>query len=240
MTEEGFAARLGELEADNARLRRLLDAQNAPGELRHRLRGTLALLRAIIQKSARSKEDVEAYAAHLEDRLDAIVRAQAATDDSGEASLAGIVSAELHQYGASEGDQVSLDGPRVLLQPRAAQTVTLAVHELAVNALQHGPLVEGRGRVDVAWRAEAKGEGEMLSISWKEAGPRPLPEVRTKGFGMTVLTEMLRYELQAVTQMDFEADGLRCSIAFPLPAKVGRVDRAPVGPGGAELRSPEL
>ena len=54
--------RIAELEADNRRLRRLLDQRDAPGELRHRLNSTLAMLRVIIRKSAETNRDLHAYA----------------------------------------------------------------------------------------------------------------------------------------------------------------------------------
>jgi len=68
------ATRIAELEADNRRLRQLPDQRNAPGELRHRLRSTVAVLRTIIRRSAQTERDSEAYLGHLEDRLDALAR----------------------------------------------------------------------------------------------------------------------------------------------------------------------
>src|ERR1700710_2546050 len=81
------AERIAELEQDNRRLRQLLDHRDAPGELRPRLRSTLALLRAIIQRSAITGRDLSDYLAHLEDRLEAITNAQALADRHGAAEL---------------------------------------------------------------------------------------------------------------------------------------------------------
>lgn len=121
MTTNDHASRLAELEADNARLRRLLDKSDAPGELRHRLNSTLAMLRVIIQKSAETKRDLPDYVAHLEDRLEAIARAQHAADARGGVDLQGLLSEELLYYNILDGDQLSLQGPLVLLEPRAAR-----------------------------------------------------------------------------------------------------------------------
>ena len=44
MTEDD-APRMADPEADNRRLRHLLEQRDAPDELRHRMRGTLAVLR---------------------------------------------------------------------------------------------------------------------------------------------------------------------------------------------------
>ena len=89
------ATRIAELEVDNRRLRRLLDQRNAPGELRHRLRNTVAMLRTIIRRSAETERDLEAYVGHLEDRLDTLVRAQAAADEHGSVELHKLLSDEL-------------------------------------------------------------------------------------------------------------------------------------------------
>src|SRR4051794_16919895 len=61
MTEETAQSRLAELEADNQRLRRLLDQKGAPSELRHRLRNALAMLRVIVRQSAETNRDIADY-----------------------------------------------------------------------------------------------------------------------------------------------------------------------------------
>src|SRR5579875_3630523 len=111
MTAETDADRIAELEEDNRRLRRLLDQRDAPGELRHRLRSTLALLRAIIHRSASTERDLPGYVAHLEDRLEAVTRAQALADQDGAVDLRTLLGDELLLYGASESERLVLSGP---------------------------------------------------------------------------------------------------------------------------------
>ena len=90
-------AELAALKADNARLRQLLDARNAPGELRHRQRNTFAMLRMLIRSSAEPAEDLETYVSHLEDRLDAVARVQAAIDIFGQVDLADLIDRFLNR-----------------------------------------------------------------------------------------------------------------------------------------------
>lgn len=223
MSDDATAADLSELQADNARLRRLLAARDAPGELRHRLRNTLALLRAIIRQSAETREDVEGYATHLEDRLDAIIRAQDAADRSGEVDLHALIADELHHYRAAEGEQVRLNGPTVLLQPRAAQVLALAVHELAVNAVEFGALMVPGGQIEVEWRSATNEPDTPVTLVWKEAGVALPIEQRRRGFGTKVLEETLRYELKTETAIVFEPNGLCCTVKFPLKPQLGRL-----------------
>jgi two-component sensor histidine kinase len=212
--------RIAELEADNRRLRRLLDQRDAPGELRHRLNSTLAMLRVIIRKSAETKRDLHAYASHLEDRVDAMARAQAAADSHGSVELHNILADELLHYGAKEGEQATLSGPDVHLRPRAGQILALAIHELAVNAVEHGALGAEGGRVDVTWKVETSAATPQLTIIWKERGSAGLAERGPAGFGTEVLTSTIAYELNATADMAFEADVLRCSLSFPLTDRI--------------------
>lgn len=214
--------RIEELEADNARLRRLLDQRHAPAELRHRLRTTISLLRAIIKRSAATERDREQFVAHLEDRLDTIGRAQSAADNLGVIGLIGILTDELLVYGASEGERLVLNGPDIEFQPKSGQVFALAIHELAVNAVEHGSLGSGRGRLEITWTLSEEAIPAMTFV-WKEyvsAAPR---EPDHWGFGTEVLHKVLAYELNAKTEMVFEPDGVRCTISFPLEKAVGEV-----------------
>ncbi len=220
---------LAELRADNARLRRLLDARNASGELRHRQRNTLAMLRMLIRASSEPAGDLEAYVSHLEDRLDAVARVQAAIDVGGQVDLADLIGGELLAYTVREGEQATLAGPTVRLQPHAAQVLALAVHELTINAVEHGCLAQAPGFLDVRWDVRrdvgqapgAAPAAASLTLVWKETGNRGLAEPARRGFGTEVLTETLAYALQAVTALAYEPDGLRCTIRFPLPERIG-------------------
>lgn len=219
------SARIAELEADNRRLRRLLDERGAPSELRHRLRNTAAMLRTIIRKSLRTGRGLEDYAAHLEDRLDALMRAQAAADERGMIEIHNLLADELLHYDAPEGERATLSGPDVELQPQAGQVLALAIHELAVNSVEHGALGTSTGRIEVDWDVATRDGNAVLALNWRERDTAPIAAPGDPGFGTEVLTRTLPYELNAETSLAFEPDGLRCTITFPLPERVGRVSR---------------
>ena len=223
MTADTDAERIAELEEDNRRLRRLLDQRDAPGELRHRLRTTLALLRAVVRKSADTERDLPGYVAHLEDRLDAIARAQAFADQYGEVDLRTLLADELLGYEASEGEKLLLSGPDVRLHPRAGQLLALVFHELAVNAVEHGVLGTEDGQVEISWSVAETGSDKQMLLAWTERGPARSVAPARAGFGTEVLTRMVAYDLKAETKIMFEPGGLRCTVSLPLPAQVGRV-----------------
>jgi two-component sensor histidine kinase len=223
MTADTDAERIAELEEANRRLRRLLDQRDAPGELRHRLRSTLALLRAIVRRSASTERDLPGYVAHLEDRLEAVTRAQGLADQHGEVDLRTLLLDELFHYGASEGERLLLSGPDMGLPPRAGQILALAIHEVAVNAVEHGTLGTNAGRIEVSWSVVGTEPDTSLLLTWTEFGSSPNGEPARRGFGTEVLTRMLPYDLKAETDLVFGPDGLRCTLRFPLPNGVGRI-----------------
>ncbi|MBY0255223.1 MAG: sensor histidine kinase [Methylobacterium organophilum] len=229
-------ARLAQLEADNARLRRLLDETGTPDGLRHGLRDTLAMLRAVLRLSAETAETVDGYATHLEGRLDAIARVRVAADTFGEVSLHTLISDELMVHLIREGEQATLEGPSVRLRPKAAQLMALAVHELCSNAVEHGAFGLSKGGVDVTWAVAGDGTSAPgdLTLVWKETGGTGVTPPSRRGFGMQVLTEMLSYELRATVALAFEPDGLRCTVDCPLIPRIGHLVEDERADEGAE------
>lgn len=221
--------RLAALEADNARLRRLLDEAGVMDSLRHALRDTVALLRTILRRSSETADDVESFVAHLEGRLDALMRMRARTDAFGEADLHLLVSEELMFHLVREGERATIEGPPVRLRPKAAQVLALAVHELVSNGVEHGTLDGIGGRVDVRWWIGREGERDSFSVTWQErGGAGRMGPPKRRGFGREVLETMLAYELGAHTTLSFEPDGLVCHIRFPFDPRIGRL----AGEGG--------
>ena len=217
MTDKSDAELIAELLEDNRRLRRLLDQQDTSGELRHRLRNTLALLRAVIRESANTERDLSSYVGHLGDRLDAISRAQAQADQHGEVNLRTLLLEEIFQYGKHESERFLLSGPDIRLQPKSGQILGLALHELAVNAVEYGALGTDNGHIEIMWSVVQKEPGPQLRLIWKERGLMIGAKPAHRGFGTRVLTHVLAYNLNAETDIIFEDDEFSCTIEFPLP-----------------------
>jgi two-component sensor histidine kinase len=180
------------------------------------------MLRVIIRRSAETNRNLDAYVNHLEERLAAVARAQGTADEKGLVDLHELFVEELVQYQAQEGERVLLSGPEIHLQPKAGQVLALAVHELAINAVEHGAFGAGTGRVEIAWSLTVDEAQTCLTITWKEIGSTGVRQGRHKGFGTEVITNMLAYELKAKTALDYEADGLRCTLSFPLTNRIGQ------------------
>ena len=188
----------------------------ALAESRHSMRNTLGLVRSLARRTAETSATVEDYAMHLEGRLDALARVQAIIARAAAlgAELQTLVAEELLTFGGREGARVSISGPVVRLRSDAAETLGLAIHELATNAMKFGALSPAGGTVNVSWNTAPGGE---LLLIWKEtAGSVVRPQSGRVGFGRDLLERGLAYSLKAQTRVTFEADGLRCDIAIPL------------------------
>jgi two-component sensor histidine kinase len=195
------------------------------GELQHRVRNALAVIRSIVRRTAETSETVEDFASHLDGRIGALSRVQlvVAGDPWAGFDLAELLYEELRACAAREGEQFSLRGPPVRLTPKAAENIGLAIHELATNAVKHGAFTAPRGRIDVWWSKGERNGADWLFLHWKESGMAGLPvEQRREGFGTILLQQTLQYDLGAEVTRAFEPGGFRCEIAFPLTRNASR------------------
>lgn len=198
------------LEEQNASLRRLLDDADKPKELRHRQRNTITLLRLIIHGTANGRRRLEDYVSRLDDRLEAIVRAQSMVDTQGAVDLRTLLAEQMRFYSEGDDERLTLDGPDVTMVPRIGQAVALAMHELAVNSVDFGSL-SGEGKVTVHWTATAS----TLTITWREVG-LGIHEATQQGFGFQYITKALPYQLGAFTSLSVKEGVVLCVLTIPL------------------------
>lgn len=201
-------------------------------ELQHRVRNTLGVIRSMVRRTAETAGGTEDYAMHLEGRIDAFGRVQSAVTRAPFAGveLEHLIANELVAHAAREGEGVHLEGPPVRLKPKAAETLGLAIHELATNAVKFGALSASGGTLAVTWRVERQDdERSRLVVEWKEQGLADPPSAPARrGFGTDLLERTLAYELRARARRNFEPDGVRCIIEVPLTPRtiVDEVEQA--------------
>ena len=177
------------------------------GEINHRTKNILTLVQAVARQTARG--GTEGFLSRFEDRLSALAKAQdllfqSATD---QVDLRSLAQSQLAHFLDTMETRISLDGPDINLSAQVAQTIGMALHELATNAGKYGALSSDVGRVDISWRVIP--EDKTFEITWTEHdGPSVTPPV-SKGFGSTVINQMTRSVLNAEVQMDFEPQGVQ-------------------------------
>jgi len=220
---KGIAAQAG-IAIENARLYR--EAQREIGErkraeqhqrllideLNHRVKNSLAIVQGIAQQTFRSavpeaREAFEGRLAALSTAHDLLTR-----QNWESASLNRIVADAVGAVRPREG-QVLIDGPDLLLAPKTAVSLAMAIHELSTNSVKYGSLSVPEGRVEVRWASE----GERLKLTWRETrGPLVQPPAK-RGFGTRMIERGLSAELGGNVAIEFLAQGVVCTINAPLP-----------------------
>jgi PAS domain S-box-containing protein len=186
-------------------------------ELQHRVRNVLAMVASLVNRGD-SGGSTEEFRERLSGRIAAMARTQTLlTRGAGlGVDLGGIVRDELLAQAADEA-RIHITGPPVLLAPKAAEVLTLAVHELATNAAKYGAIGKPGGHIDVCWTNRAKDGRDWLELEWKESGVTiATAGDQRKGFGTELITRRVPYEMKGEGTLSLEPDGLRCRIAFPL------------------------
>jgi PAS domain S-box-containing protein len=185
------------------------DARNAlVAELDHRVKNVLASVQSLAAQSARKTTSLEAFLKTFAGRLDAMASAHAlltATRWRG-ADIGHIAAAEL---GGLAPGQARWSGPEIVLNPRATNALTLALHELATNAVKFGALSVDTGRIEVTWHPRAEGGFEL---DWVERGGPSVKEPERHGFGATLLERVTGRELGGQARLEFRPDGVRAHI----------------------------
>jgi len=157
-------------------------------ELQHRTRNVLAVVRALFETTAREAESLEAFQQTFRQRLGALSRAQgllAPLKDDEKLPFEDLLRGELEAHGAGQAPYVTLEGPAgVHLHSRQVQILSLALHELATNAVKYGALASPAGRLAVRRRLDRANDREDLHVDWRERGwrcPQPPPARDTAG-----------------------------------------------------------
>jgi PAS domain S-box-containing protein len=184
-------------------------------EVNHRAKNLLAVVQSIARLTIRDSPP-QAFARNLVDRLQSLGASQDLIVRSGwqGVDLAGLVRAQLDHLGPALDRQVSIGGPRLWLPPAAAQGIGMALHELATNALKHGSLSSGAGRVEIAWTIGASADSRF-AMSWVERGGPPVPPPGRRGFGHTVIERMAAQSVGGTVDLRFDPAGLRWRLEAP-------------------------
>ena len=182
-------------------------------ELDHRVKNILATVQSIAHQTLPQDDAAKALAG----RLSALARAHGllAQDRWEGAGLRALVEATLAPY---PPEQIELGGEDVMLEPKAAQVLSMVLHELATNAAKYGALSTSNGRLGVTWSAEETPEGRRLTLGWTEHGGPPVKEPERSGFGSRLIRQGVAYELRGQTLLEFRPDGLRCILFVPISA----------------------
>jgi PAS domain S-box-containing protein len=193
------------------------------GELNHRVKNTLANVQAIAQHTVRHAKSPAEFAHAFGGRVQALARVHTQLTDATwqGAHLQALIGDQVLQASA-QAQQVTIQGPDLMLAPQAALHLALVLHELGTNSRKYGALSKPEGRVAVTWVVKS----DRLQLQWSERGGPPVKVPRQHGFG-TRLIQSTAQSLGGAAQMACIAEGLSWEIDVPLKALCAPADRQP-------------
>lgn len=186
-------------------------------ELDHRVKNILSRFEAVVERTADAPLATEEFVAALKHRIDSMARAHSLlsrTNWAG-APLESLIIGQLEAYATRRNLHVS--GESLVLAPDATQSLSMVINELATNAAKYGALSTATGRVSVTWRVDQSVVGgATLTITWQERGGPPVSTLERRGYGTSVIRELLVHELGGVVDLALEPAGVSCTIVLPV------------------------
>jgi PAS domain S-box-containing protein len=187
-------------------------------ELNHRVKNTLATVQSIAAQTLRNAHVDVAVRTSLEHRLLALARTHdVLTRESWEgAQLAELVAGAIAPYRHEKERHFQVSGPEVKLPPRAVLAMSMALQELATNAVKYGALSNEIGRINIAWTLSRSGSPVRIHLRWEELGGPLVTEPTRRGFGSRLIEKHLAQDLNGRVELEFAPAGLICDIDFSI------------------------
>lgn len=194
-------------------------------ELEHRIKNTLAMVSAIINQTFRSAGSLPEIQERLNGRVLALQEAHELLTKNHWRStpIRSVIEHALLPHWSGEG-RFTISGPDFDVAAKRAFSMTLALHELATNAVKYGALSGDRGLVDLDWKIEQQADVPMFRLTWREIGGPPVPTPVTPGFGTKLIQAIFAGELDGKATFEFRPDGLECQLLTRL--EILRADSA--------------
>jgi light-regulated signal transduction histidine kinase (bacteriophytochrome) len=188
-------------------------------ELDHRVKNTLGVIQSLVVQTSRSATSMTDFVTGLERRIRSMAQSHSLLTRShwNGVEIQALLREELDQYGL-DGAAVTLSGPDLVLTPKAALALSLAIHELATNAAKYGALSTCQGAVTVRWGA-APNRG--IELFWRESGGPAVSPPQQRGFGSRLIEQALTMETGGRSMIRFSGDGVQCDIVLPASSIAG-------------------
>jgi len=183
-------------------------------EVNHRSKNMLALIQSLARRTAATATDPMEFVGRLERRIAGLAANQdiLVKQAWNDVPIAELVEAQLSFLGEARG-QIHAGGLPLDLQPAAAETIGMALHELATNALKYGALSRSGGRVDLIWALNGE---DKVRLEWRESGGPAVAEPQRHGFGTRLIADVPRGKLGGRVRLDYAPDGFVWTLDCPV------------------------
>ncbi len=202
-------------------------------ELDHRVKNNLAAVISLAEQTGRGSTGYKEFLDKFMGRVRAMSRMHSVLARSRwkGADLRTLVTQTLEAFGSGAAGKSAVTGESIMIGPRAAQAMAMALNELATNAMKYGALSNATGSVLVDWTvATEKGE-RQVSVRWEErGGPQVTPPER-RGFGSQLIEGTIAYELRGTVRTEYAPSGVVCTMVAPLIEEIGPIEEEPTHVG---------
>lgn len=182
-------------------------------ELNHRVKNTLASVQAIALHSFRgvSLDNLD----NFNGRLLALSRAHDVLRDASwqSPSIREVVDGAVETFGSERFD---IEGPDCAIDPKAAVSLSMVLHELGTNAAKYGALSAADGTIRLSWTLADHGAGVSVDLLWEERDGPPVGTPARPGFGMKLIRQVAA-EFGGSAVVEFRPEGLSCAVNANLP-----------------------
>jgi two-component sensor histidine kinase len=180
-------------------------------ELNHRVKNTLTTVQSLVHNTLRDAGAPSGIEEILTERLMALSAAHdvLTRENWSGARLADIARETLKPY-LAEG-RILIEGPDARVPTNVAVALSMALHELATNALKYGALSTSAGEVRLSW---SRGD-RVLRLEWREMGGPPVRPPERQGFGSRLLLRGLTGDLTSPAELIYAPEGLICRLDVP-------------------------
>ncbi|MBX4894481.1 PAS domain-containing sensor histidine kinase [Rhizobium bangladeshense] len=192
-------------------------------ELNHRVKNMLATVQSLSGQTARYADDLDDFLRRFEDRLLALSRAHDLLTKRHweDAPLDSLAREVLMPLAGEAAGRIKVHGPPAALNSRTALSLTMALNELATNAIKYGALSSEAGWLSLTWRLRGEaGAQPRIILEWHEHDGPPVRPPTRRGFGTRLMERCIERDLGGEFDLAFEQAGVACRISI----QVGLVD----------------
>lgn len=191
----------------------------------HRSKNMLAVIQSIAAQTARHSATLQEFLRKFRDRLHSLSQSQDLITGSSwrGAQFFDLVYQQTKHLSSENRRLFQVEGDNVLLTPNASLHLGLAMHELVVNAVNHGTVFECRDTpITVTCTRIHEAEREAIRFMWREPfqADWKIPAGQNQGyrkhFGSTVLEHVVPASVNGEADYRLSGEEITYILTFPL------------------------
>jgi PAS domain S-box-containing protein len=191
-------------------------------ELAHRSKNLLSIIGAMAQQTGRQSPSVETFLSRFGARIQGLAKSHDLLTQQNwtGALLENLVHQQLLPFGGGEAGRLEASGPPITVNPDAAQTIGLALHELGTNAAKYGALSVPGGKIILDWKIEPDSGAPRFRMCWREIGGPAVTAPEHGGFGRILIEKVAAQKLMGTSALVFAETGATWILDAPASSVV--------------------